>query len=326
MAQIPSQVGRIRVYDEDGMWHGSALSGFGIISNLKVLKKINLPTPRRWQDLAEPGLFGWVGSGDPSVSGSVHAAYEMLLQSLGWQDGFATVCRIAGNVRTFGRGGSDTPYAVANGAVATGMAIDQYAWYQIERVGSDTCVFILPRDQTVITPDPIALFRGAPHREVAKKFIDFVLSRAGQRLIYLRKGAPGGPQKETLYRMSVRRDLYREESSEASVAFDPFAWDQGAMAYDHRKESRRWRILGDVFKSSIIDVHTDLKAAWRVVIQSGMDPALLARFGAAPETEQRLLELADTVYKSGTEAQRAAMRAEWTAIAHKKFRAIAAGR
>jgi iron(III) transport system substrate-binding protein len=320
LEQVPESLGNVQVYDPDGLWHGTMLSGFGIMVNKQVFKEKlpGVPVPKRWEDLRDPRLFGWVASSDPSASGSMLAAYEMLLQALGWEDGFAACCEIAGNVRDFGKGGSYASSAVASGVVAAGMCIDSYAQVQIDRVGADRLEFTMPERQTVLTPDPIALFDGAPHAEAARRFIDFTLSLEGQKLLYLKKGTPGGPQTDTLYRLPVRRDLYGR-GLPAFTEFDPFRWRGFGMNYDMNLAKRRRGILGDLFKAAIIDVHTDLKAAWKRVIDSGMDPELRQRFGAPTETLDRLLELSDTTYKTGDADERARVRADWTAQAKRKF-------
>ena len=52
-----------------------------------VLNRLRFPEPKTWGDLARPELFSWVRSADPRKSGSVHMAYEIILQAHGWERG-----------------------------------------------------------------------------------------------------------------------------------------------------------------------------------------------------------------------------------------------
>src|SRR4029079_12661553 len=100
----------------------------------------------------------------------------------------------------------------ASGDAAVGMCIDYYGRFQAEaaaeagrpgRVG-----FVTARGETSITPDRIAMLRGAPHRELAIAFIEFVLSDEGQKLWSFRRGTPGGPERYTLRRPPIVPHLH----------------------------------------------------------------------------------------------------------------------
>jgi ABC-type Fe3+ transport system substrate-binding protein len=72
---------------------GTVLSTFGICYNPERLKDLGIDEPpRRWVDLTDPRLFGQVGITDPTKSGSVAKAFEMIIQQACWEtvraDGF----------------------------------------------------------------------------------------------------------------------------------------------------------------------------------------------------------------------------------------------
>ncbi|MCK5327741.1 MAG: ABC transporter substrate-binding protein, partial [Candidatus Latescibacteria bacterium] len=85
--KIAPRIGGMPMYDPDYHWYGATLAGFGIIFNKAVLNMIHLPEPKTWEDLGDPRLLTWVGSADPRSSGSVHMAYEIILQAFGWEKG-----------------------------------------------------------------------------------------------------------------------------------------------------------------------------------------------------------------------------------------------
>ncbi len=60
---------------------GTVLSTFGICYNPDRLRDLGIATPpRAWSDLADPRYFGQVGITDPTKSGSVAKAFEMMIQ------------------------------------------------------------------------------------------------------------------------------------------------------------------------------------------------------------------------------------------------------
>ena len=60
---------------------GTAISTFGICSNRDRLADLGIKDPpRAWRDLADPRLFRQVGVADPTKSGSIAKAFEMIMQ------------------------------------------------------------------------------------------------------------------------------------------------------------------------------------------------------------------------------------------------------
>ena len=322
LERIPPTFAGIEVYDAQHRWFGAALSGFGILYNRKVCERLSLPLPATWEDLSRPEYATWVGSGDPRSSGSIHMAYEIILQAYGWDKGWANVARMCGNTRNFSRAASEVPKDTAMGEVACGMAIDVYAWRQVAEVGADHMGFVLPDGLTVINPDGIAILKGAPHRETAEAFITFVLSEDGQKLWFLKLGVPGGPQVFELDRMPVIPGLAATFGDAASVTYDPYQWKSG-FTYDPAKGGVRWTILNDLIGATMIDTHPELTAAWSAVKNLPPDDPRLQEFIAPPLTEADLLLLAHDRWNDAE--FRARTRAQWANEAKARYRRIASG-
>src|SRR5258706_16434763 len=83
----------------------------------------------------------------------------------------------------------------------------------------------MPRGGTSIDPDAIGLLRGAPHRELALDFMEFVLSLGGQKPWDFKVGTQGGPERYALRRLPIRRELYGPE-------YDAARSDPGEHPYD----------------------------------------------------------------------------------------------
>ncbi|HRK30892.1 MAG TPA: extracellular solute-binding protein, partial [Tepidisphaeraceae bacterium] len=59
---------------------GNAISTFGLVYNLDRLRDLGVKSaPTRWDDLADPVFFGQVGVADPTKSGSIAKAFEMIV-------------------------------------------------------------------------------------------------------------------------------------------------------------------------------------------------------------------------------------------------------
>lgn len=320
LGRIPPTFSGVELYDHGHQWFGACLGGFGIIHNKKVLKILHLPEPHEWADLASPSYFSWVGSGDPRSSGSVHMAYEIILQAYGWEAGWSIITRLAGNVRNFSRSGSDVPKDTALGEIACGLAIDVYAWRQVVEAGPDRIGFLLPEGLTVITPDGIAMLKGAPHPDLAAKFIEFVLSEDGQKLWVLRKGMAEGPQDYELSRMPVIPGFATAFGNKTAVPFDPFQW-HGGFIYNAEKGSQRWTLLNDLVGSLMIDNHRELAAAWDKVRMRLLNDPLVRELMRPPFSEKEGLRLAAAEWLKPE--QRAKVRAQWSAAARKRYSDIA---
>lgn len=282
LAAIPATCGGSPVYDTGRTWFGVALSGFGIIYNKKILSRLAIAEPRTWEDLGRPEYFTWIASGDPRSSGSVHMCYEIIMQTMGFEKGWALITRLCANVRRFGEGGGVAPNEVAAGEVALGMAIDQYAQTVIDVHGRDDLSFVLPKGATTIGADAIAVLKNAPSRALAVQFLEYVLSEQGQRILFTPAGVNG--QKHALYRMPVRKALYNDANAPAARPYD----DPGTFIYDQKKGSRRRKILADCIGVCLIDQHDDLARAWKNIIRSGMDEARIRRLCTPPVTENEL--------------------------------------
>ena len=319
-SNIAQTIGGMALHDPIGRWFGAAMSGFGIISNSRIVERMELPGVADWSRLAHPRLFGWIASGDPTSSGSVLACFEVILQAYGFERGYSIITRIAGNVGAFDVRGNAAARSVGLGQSAYGLSIDIFAYEQVARAGSENIGFVMPRRFTVITPDPIAILKGAPNRELARRFLEYVLSRDGQKLWYVKAGHPGGPREYGLNRLPVIRDLYASDLPTA-VTVNPFEWG-GGFKFDQALARKRSRVFSGLARATILDCHAQLREAWSAVIAAGVvdHPELVRELGKAPVTDEELVALSrrfsvDAAFRQKTSA-------EWSRFAREKFKGV----
>jgi ABC-type Fe3+ transport system substrate-binding protein len=292
MAAIPAQAAGTRIYDPKRQWFGTALSSFGILYNKEVIDILGLPEPSSWKDLASPVFHDWVVLADPRHSGTSHALLEIMLQAYGWDEGFSVLTSCFANSRTITKASSQIPVLVATGEAAIGPAIDFYAWAKIQEVGEGRLGFALPMSESIVNIDPIAQLKGAPSPRLAKAFIEFVLSKKGQRLWMLPPGDPDGPKKFILARLSVIPGLYPELGDRTIVKTNPFEMEHG-IDFDEDLAAQRWQTLNDLVGVAMIDAHKELMAGFSAIKDQDSESSAFRRLVAPPESEEIFLSRSD---------------------------------
>ncbi|MDB5102531.1 MAG: putative transporter substrate binding protein [Fibrobacteres bacterium] len=267
LEEVPITVSGTRVYSDSEGWYGVALSSFGILYNRTLLAEKGLPLPVSWTDLAEPKADRWVASVDPRGSGSAHVIYEIILQKYGWDAGWRLLARIAANSGHFTKGASAVLPLVSTGEAAYTVAIDQYAWSLIEKLGAGRVGFALPAGETVTTPDPVAMLKGAPHAVTAARFMEFLLSEPCQLLWGLKAGVPNGPAHLSLNRMSVLPKVAAKlDSTNSFVRGNPFLEAVGmSWTYSDSLTESRWALVNDALGLWMVDSHEAAHRDWQAI-------------------------------------------------------------
>lgn len=319
LAGIPQNFNGIDVYDPDYAWFGAALSSFGILQNTRVQRTVGLPLVRRWEDLADARLLGWVGAGDPRNSGTMNVMFEAFLQFYGWERGWQVLSQIGGNVRKFDRVSTTTAKDVTLGETAYAFAIDFYGFTQVAVAGRTNMTFALPQDFTAINPDGLAILKGAPNLGTAQRFVDFALSETGQKLWFLPRGHPDGPQQYSIERMSIRPDFYTRFRGISNIEFSPFDLNQ-TFRYNAKLSRERREVVAALVGALLVDTHAELQAAWRSIIRRKMPSSDLAELGRVPLTETDAVQLAARGWKEPT--VRNLKKIEWQSWAQQKYRRL----
>ncbi|HUO08098.1 MAG TPA: ABC transporter substrate-binding protein [Phycisphaerae bacterium] len=282
LAQVPADIHGSPLHGTGDNWIAATMSNFGIAINKDRIAELGLKTPRYWEDIAGPDWYGRLSLGDPSKSGSVRTSYEMVLQQYGWEKGWRVLTQMFANAGVLRDTGSDPAYDVGSAEAIAGATIDFFARKQIVRVGPRIAGFIVPEGGSTVDADPIAMFKGAPHAELAAHFIQFVISPAGQRLWVFRPGTPGGPVHSGLGRMTVLPELYEKESQYMTDPTNPFGATEQLKPNPADGAKFRTIFIGDLIKAAMVDNYQALMAARGAVKRAGDPPELLARFGELP--------------------------------------------
>jgi hypothetical protein len=234
----------------------------------------------------------------------VPLAYQRAIES-GWQQGLALIQLMGANARHVVGTVERVPQEISQGDAVAGICADYcarlHAGQSVASQGPSRLVFITPVGGSGVVSDPISMLRGAEHREVAERFIAFIVSTAGQRLWIYRPGTPGGPQQNTLWHLPIRRDFYPADDAMLRRCFEQHralaalnladpninAYAQATnFTYVARWTGRHFSVLGDLIKAMCLDSGRELHAAWKAILTHG-GPA------AQPEAMQFLRRLPD---------------------------------
>lgn len=351
-SQVPETIGGEKWYDKNDLWYGATVSSFGICYNLDVLTRLpQSREPLTWRDLGQPALFGQVALADPSKSGSSAKAFEMVIQQematqaaglpagstdfkqalqKGWEEGMGVVRLAAANSRYFTDSASKVPLDVSMGDSAAGMCIDFYGLFQASLVahpdGTSRMRYVSPNGGTTVGCDPIAMLRGAPHPELALRFIQFVMSMEGQRLWAYRTGVSGGPQRYPLQRLPIRRDFYVPENLQycSNPQANPFILAE-SFTYHMEWTGKLFNAIRLLIRTSCLDTGDELRAAWTAILAHGGPehcPLAMERLLSLPDNAQ-YEQVGETMSRTGTKVQEVALAREWDLFFASQYRQAA---
>lgn len=252
---IPSAIDGLVIDDPERFFRGQALTGYGFMWNTRYLDARGIPPPTSWSDLARPEYFGHIVMSSASRSSTTHLIVESILQSEGWEAGWALILQIAGNCATITERSFDVPNSVTRGRFGVGPVVDflalsgKYSGFPVE--------FAYARP-SVVTPVGIGLINGGRNPEGGKAFIAFTLSEAGQRLL-LRPEISRLPVLPAVY---LAKDRSKDFPDLVELARSTLP------AYVSEISDARYRIVGALFDQLITFRHRDLADITRAIHQT----------------------------------------------------------
>jgi iron(III) transport system substrate-binding protein len=321
-ANIPAKFSGMPMYDQDHLWCGTVLSGFGFLYNKDLLTRFRLPTPQTWDDLGKQQYFDLIVLADPTQSGTAAAAYETVVQSApDWPAGWAKLLALLSNTKKFVAGSGVAADAPASGECAISTCIDFFGTERAskspERLG-----YVSPKGQTGFTPDPVAIPKNPPHPEEAQRFAAYLLSPEGQMLWALPVGAKDGPVSHFLGRCPIRQDVYRTYAGQFHPSLaDPY--EKGAsMELDAKMRSARYGVLAQLVKAAAVENRQLMHDAKHKLIETNFDKARLAEFNRLPsdiDTPEKIYTTAESL-KDPVKAEK--IVTAWTAFFRERFASV----
>lgn len=146
--------------------------------NTKVLKEKNLPMPKGWNDLLNPGFKGLIAMPNPVASGTGFLQVASLLQMYGAkegkEDGWDFLKKLDKNMGQYIKSGSRPAKMTAQGEFAVGCSFD-FVVGELKKGGAPV-EFVFPMEGAGYEVEANALLKGAKNPAAAKKFLDWAIS------------------------------------------------------------------------------------------------------------------------------------------------------
>jgi len=169
-----------RFRDPLGGWKviGVYVGALGLSINEGVLRKKGLPMPKGWDDIAHPRYKGLVGMANPNTSGTALTTLATQIFLRGEEEGLNYMKKLHQNIANYTKSGVAPGILCGRGEIGIAIVFLHDVVYQIEE--GYPVIALAPVEGTGYEIGAANLVKGAPHRDLAKKFIDWVVSAEAQ--------------------------------------------------------------------------------------------------------------------------------------------------
>lgn len=181
--------------DKDGYWYGTYLEALSVGYNEKRFKEEFEPkgvkAPETLDDLLKPEFKGEVIMPDPRKSGTGNTFISSVLQSMGEEKGWTYLKALKGQVAQFTPSGFTPAQKTGAGEylICVNFVSDQNL---VSAKGQKIHSTIYNNSGWTVCP--VGLIKGAANADVAKAFIDFVLTKeAGEIMVKSTHGIACNP-------------------------------------------------------------------------------------------------------------------------------------
>ena len=200
--------------------------------------------PANWNDLTKQLYRNKIAMVRPARSGSSHLMVEQLLQTRGWNEGWAFILSLAGNLSTLTARSFGVTDGVAQGRFEIGLTIDFLAQSKAKELD-----FRYGRP-VMLTSAKIGLLKHGKSPEAACRFLELVLSEEGQSLLL-------NPDIARIPISPEVRAKYGQTPKEVKDALN-LEW----ISYDARLSARRYWAVNTLFDTMITEVLDERKKIW----------------------------------------------------------------
>lgn len=320
-AGLPSEVEGLPTRDAKGRWYATGLNTFGIVYNKEACAEWGVAPPTTWRDLADARFRGWVALADPAMSGSNRRSFWLILQSEGWDEGWATIMRILANNRAMMERSSAALNLIARGDCLAGFAVN-FDGLELSANTQGRIGYVNPPGATAIEPDVISVLLSTHDRALAERFVRFCLSEEGQKLWGVRAASRGGPP-DTLYHYPINPEIYVKCASVMAIPDNPLATDSRLNAPRREEMEEAEPIVLPLVLAAAGKDHVLLQRIWEAAIRANMPADVIAELTAPPFDLATAVKSAKA-YQERDAAGRQAMEADWAASFKARYESLMA--
>ncbi|MDQ4134578.1 MAG: ABC transporter substrate-binding protein [Pseudomonadota bacterium] len=159
-----------------GIYSGAL--GYGY--NTEQLKAKGIPEPKCWADLLNPKLKDEVQVADPNSSGTAYTLLATIVQIMGEDKGFEYLKALHKNVNQYTKSGAAPAKATALGETTVGITfLHDLVTMVVDKAPIQT---VPPCEGTGYEIGSMSIIKGAKNMDNAKRFYDWALTPAAQKL------------------------------------------------------------------------------------------------------------------------------------------------
>jgi phosphoglycerate transport regulatory protein PgtC len=249
---LADNLGALPLTDPDDYFRASEIAGYGFAVNPDYLQKHSLPAPKTWQDLADGRYQGHLALPVPSRVGFAPMMIDSVLQQYGWEQGWALLSSIVANARLVESGSTFVTDIIGSGERGIAPTIDFFTASAIANGAPLRFIYPAP---AAYSPAHIAITTASRHSDAARRFVSFVLSAAGQKILF----------HPDIRKLPVRAAVYAEKPEHY---YDPFAAAaQHPVVYDPGRALPRLALNNALFDRLFTDHHPHLQNLWQQLRQ-----------------------------------------------------------
>jgi len=159
---------------------GIYTGALGIGYNTELLEKKKLPVPKCWADLAKPEYKDEVQMANPNASGTAYSTIATFVQIFGEDKAFELMKGMHRNTNNYPRTGAGAIRAVARGETTIGVTFLHDGLTEI--ANGFPVKIVVPCEGTGYEVGSMSIIKGARNLDNARKFYDWALTPAAQKI------------------------------------------------------------------------------------------------------------------------------------------------
>ncbi len=162
--------------DADGYWYGIYKGILGFMVNKDDLERKGIEAPQDWKDLLDPKYQGLIWLSNYNTAGTAKLVVNTMIQKYGHDEGIQYLVDLDKNIEVYTKSGSGPSKNVGTGECTIGIGFLHDGITQIVDNGYGNIQLIIPSSGTSFEVGATAIFKGAPHPNAAKLWIEYALS------------------------------------------------------------------------------------------------------------------------------------------------------
>jgi phosphoglycerate transport regulatory protein PgtC len=222
-------------------------SGYGFMWNKTYFQQQQLAEPLNWQQLLQPKYQGHIAMSSPMRSGTTHVIVEMILQEMGWREGWAYLQQLGGNLATVTARSAGVSQGIIRQRFGMGLVIDYFAF---TKQFSNPDIGFNYSSPTNFLPMSIGIVKESEASINAKKFVSSLLSEQGQEVL-LTPVVSRYPINQALLTQQPEHMLAKHRAEQKYT-----------INYDHTLAVRRYHLVNALFEHLITYRLPFLQQAW----------------------------------------------------------------